>query len=180
MIPPGAVAGGEGVRHEAAADHPALHLHHGGLQTLQVGGGHLEDVVRRRAEADTRPLAACWSRGLLCLHLLSLLCFMGYRCFCCWWLGHFAINSLLLWVTSYIYMRHDGEKREKKAKGQRISYYSSWLRNISTYAKSVRGSSLCSLSLVNISVFSVSVHLSNILKVKLKIFKSTFRKCNYS
>ena len=73
------MAGGEGVGHEAAADHPALHLHHGGLQTLQLGGGHLEDVVRRRVEADTRPLVACWGRSLLCLNLLSLLYFIDYR-----------------------------------------------------------------------------------------------------
>ena len=80
-VPPAAVAGAVVVRHETAADHLALHLHHGGLQTLRLGGGHLEDVVHRRAEADTRPLAACWRQSLLCLHLLllSLLCFVYYR-----------------------------------------------------------------------------------------------------
>ena len=78
IIQPGAVAGGEGARDEAAADHPALHLQHGGLQIIQVGRGHLEDVVRRRAEADTRPFAAQRSLSILYLYLLSLLCFVGY------------------------------------------------------------------------------------------------------
>ena len=157
IIPPGAVAGAVVVRHETAADHPALHLHHGGLQTLKLGGGHLEDVVRRCAEADTWPLVACWDRCHLCLHLLSLLCFVDYRW--CWWLSHVAINSLLLCVTSYIYMRQNVEKRERrKKKGQRISFCSSWLRNSSTYAKSARGSSLVVYPLLA-SAYSFIVHL---------------------